>query len=49
LFGSLHEVRIMAEEWRQDYNCQRPHQSLGFVPPAEYIQSVSLLILYNCF
>lgn len=37
LFYSLHEVRTMAEEWRQDYNCQRPHQSLGFVPPAEYI------------
>lgn len=42
LFFSLQEVRTMAEEWQQDYNCQRPHQSLGFVPPAEYIQSVSL-------
>lgn len=42
LFGSLYEVRMMAEQWRQDYNCCRPHQSLGFVPPAEYIQSVSL-------
>lgn len=37
LFFSLEEIRIMAEEWRQDYNCQRPHQSLGFVPLAEYI------------
>jgi len=37
LFYSLSEVRIMAEEWRQDYNCQRPHQSLGFVPPVEFI------------
>lgn len=37
LFYSLHEVRMMAQEWRQDYNCQRPHQSLGFIPPAEYI------------
>jgi putative transposase len=36
LFFSLAEVREMAEEWRQDYNCSRPHQSLGFVPPAEY-------------
>jgi putative transposase len=42
LFGSLKEVRLMAEEWRQDYNCCRPHQALGFVPPTEYIQSVSL-------
>lgn len=37
LFYSLAEVRTMAEEWRQDYNCSRPHQSLGFVPPIEYI------------
>lgn len=36
LFYSLHEVRLMAEEWRQDYNSQRPHQALGFVPPLEY-------------
>jgi putative transposase len=36
LFFSLEEIREMAEEWRQDYNCARPHQSLGFVPPAEY-------------
>lgn len=37
LFYSLVEIRTMAEEWRQDYNCSRPHQSLGFVPPLEYI------------
>lgn len=37
LFYSLQDVRIMAEEWREDYNCHRPHQSLGFVPPAEFI------------
>jgi len=36
LFFSLGEVRQMAEEWRHDYNCSRPHQSLGFVPPIEY-------------
>ena len=40
LFYSLHEVRMMAEEWRQDYNCSRPHQSLGFVPPIEYINPI---------
>ena len=37
VFTSLHEVREKAEEWRQDYNCSRPHKSLGFVPPVEFI------------
>jgi putative transposase len=36
LFYTVPEAREMAEEWREDYNCSRPHQSLGFVPPAEY-------------
>lgn len=36
-FFTLNEVRLMAEEWQQDYNCSRPHQALGFVPPLEYI------------
>jgi putative transposase len=37
LFYSLPEVRQMAQEWQQDYNCQRPHESLGNVPPIEFI------------
>ena len=37
VFTTLDEVREKAEEWRMDYNCARPHQSLGFVPPVEYI------------
>ena len=41
-FFALQEVRMMAEEWRQDYNAERPHETLGNVPPLEYTQSVSL-------
>jgi putative transposase len=37
VFNNLNDIREKAEEWRQDYNCSRPHQSLGFVPPAEFI------------
>jgi putative transposase len=37
VFTSLQEVQEKAEQWRQDYNCSRPHQSLGFVPPIEFI------------
>ena len=33
LFYTLNEVRLMAEEWQRDYNCERPHDSLGNVPP----------------
>src|ERR1700730_8482381 len=45
LFYSLQEVRQMANEWQEDYNCSRPHESLGFVPPVEYKKSVSLELL----
>lgn len=37
LFFTLDEVRMLAEQWRMDYNLERPHAALGFVPPAEYI------------
>jgi len=36
LFYSLAEVRLMAEEWRIDYNLERPHKSLGYLSPALY-------------
>ena len=37
VFTSLKEVREKAEEWRLDYNYSRPHQSLGYIPPIEFI------------
>ncbi len=37
LFFSLPEVRQMAEAWQHDYNYERPHDSLGNVPPIEFI------------
>jgi len=40
VFKSLQEVRLKAEEWMEDYNCSRPHKSLGYVPPADYIRTL---------
>ena len=38
LFNSLAEVRIMSEEWRLDYNTERPHKSLGYLSPYKYAE-----------
>ena len=38
LFESLTQVREMAWHWRLDYNDERPHESLGDLPPTVYRQ-----------
>jgi putative transposase len=38
LFYSLAEVRAMSEEWRADYNTERPHKSLGYLSPVKYAE-----------
>jgi putative transposase len=42
LFRTIEEVRQKAEEYRLDYNAERPHKSLGYVPPAEYEKNRTL-------
>ena len=37
LFQSLSEVRLMSEEWRKDYNEQRPHKALNYLSPKNYL------------
>ena len=36
LFETLEEVRERAEQWRIDYNENRPHAALGYVAPSEH-------------
>jgi putative transposase len=36
LFYSLHDVRVMCEQWREDYNTERPHKALGYLSPIGY-------------
>ena len=28
----------MCQQWRQDYNYERPHKSLGYLSPINYLQ-----------
>ncbi len=34
IFYTLREAQIVIESWRRHYNAVRPHQSLGYRPPA---------------
>lgn len=36
-FRNLAEARQLIEEWRQDYNHVRPHSSLNYLTPMEFI------------
>jgi putative transposase len=42
-FVSLEEARRVIEEWREDYNQQRPHSSLDHQTPEEFARKCSLL------
>ena len=35
-FTSLKDARQKIESWREDYNQQRPHSSLKYLPPVEF-------------
>jgi putative transposase len=35
-FDSLFEAQVLIEDWRQDYNHYRPHQSLHYLTPAAF-------------
>ena len=37
VFTSLAEVRQVTDEWLEMYNTERPHRSLGGVPPRTYL------------
>jgi len=38
-FTNLSDARRKIESWRQDYNQQRPHSSLNYMPPAEFART----------
>ena len=36
-FRSRAEARVVIEQWRQHFNAVRPHSSLGYLTPAEFV------------
>lgn len=41
LFGSLREAQVILEQWRTEYNEERPHSSLGYRTPSEYAAAIT--------
>ena len=41
LFRSLPHARAVLEDWRRDYNEQRPHSKLGWMTPRDYARAIS--------
>ena len=39
-FRTRREACILIEQWRRDYNAVRPHSSLGFLTPNEFINQL---------
>ncbi|RNE89453.1 transposase [Marichromatium sp. AB32] len=37
LFNTLEEVRQQADDWLDEYNLRRPHESLGDLSPIEFL------------
>lgn len=42
-FTSLKEARLIIDEWRQHYNKERPHSSLGYIPPEAFAKQQNQL------
>src|SRR5437867_12998194 len=54
LVHQLSDARCKIESWRQDYNQQRPHSSLDYLPPAEFARtqaemSASGKLVHGCW
>lgn len=38
MYFTMDNVREFCEEWRIDYNTERPHKSLGYLPSAMFAE-----------
>ncbi|QIX24792.1 transposase [Agrobacterium pusense] len=42
LFSSLAQARAAITEWKEDYNKNRPHSSLGNITPSEFAMKMAM-------
>ena len=40
-FQNRFEAKVVTEDWRREYNADRPHSSLGYLTPTEFARSQS--------
>ena len=38
-FDSLLEAKVLTEDWRIDYNINRPHSAHGWLTPVEFVEA----------
>lgn len=48
LFGSLLKARVIVESWRMEYNEKRPHSSLRYLTPSEYVSRYNPALRSAC-
>ena len=48
VFTSLAEVRAITVDWLRRYNTERPHDSLGRVPPLTFLPRPTSTLEYHC-
>jgi len=47
IFGSLQQVNIICDKWRNDYNDNHPHRSLGYKSPKAFKELYRKEIIYS--
>jgi putative transposase len=48
IFRSILEARILAKSWKDYYNKKRPHSSLSYMTPEEYVEKSPAIPLWQC-
>ena len=42
-FANLREAKALGDDWRREYNHERPHSSLGSLTPSEFAAGLAAL------